>query len=167
MLDLVVALLSGLASELGVRAGAEALRQLAADVQLDRRLAGTQLLDIRVDGDELDLRDPRLDHAVDGVQAAAADSDDANHGEVRGRFGPWRAVETRRRLGEAAYGRLLIAALDRRSRRRRSGRGCSRESRDRRLRRGVLDRRRFRSVGICLPLALGTLGLALRCLGRL
>ena len=41
-----------------------------------------QRLRVRVDGDELDAAEAELDHAVDGVDAAAADADDLDHGEV-------------------------------------------------------------------------------------
>ena len=49
---------------------------------LTRRVRDLELLDVGVDGDELDLRDAGVDHPVDGVQAGAADADDADHGEV-------------------------------------------------------------------------------------
>ena len=39
-----------------------------------------QRLQVGVDGEELDALDLRLDHAVDGVHAGAADADDADHG---------------------------------------------------------------------------------------
>ena len=97
VLDLVLGLLGGATPDVGVGARAEALGQLAADVELDRRLALLQLLDVRVHGDELDLRDPRLDHAVDGVQPRPADADDADDREVGGRVG--RGVERMRGAG--------------------------------------------------------------------
>ena len=43
-----------------------------------------ELLHVGVDRDELDLRDAGVDHPVERVQAGAADSDDADDGEVRG-----------------------------------------------------------------------------------
>ena len=43
----------------------------------DGRVRELELLDVRVDGDELDLRETRVDHAVDRVQPGAADADDA------------------------------------------------------------------------------------------
>ncbi len=51
-----------------------------------------------VDRDELDLGDPGVDHPVDRVQAGAADPDDADDREVRGRLAPRRTMEARRRL---------------------------------------------------------------------
>ena len=84
VLDLILGLLGRAPAEVRVGARAEPLRQVPADVELDRRLALLQLLDVRVDGDELDLRDPGLDHAVDGVQSRAADADDADDREVGG-----------------------------------------------------------------------------------
>ena len=82
-LDLVVALLGGAAADLRVGARAEALGELAADVDLRRRVAHLELLDVGVDRDEVDLRDPGVHHPVERVQAGAADADDADHGEVR------------------------------------------------------------------------------------
>ena len=109
VLDLVVALLGRPAADLGLRAGAEALRQLAADVELDGRIRELELLQVGVDGDELDRRDPGVDHPVDRVQARAADPDDADHREVGGRVRAGRVLEPRsglgKRLEEAARGR--------------------------------------------------------------
>ena len=87
LLDLLAVLLGGLATHLGVRAGAETPGQLAADVELDVGVRHQQRLCIGVHRDELDALEPDLDHAVDGVDAAAADADDLDHREVvvRGR----------------------------------------------------------------------------------
>ena len=82
-LDLVLFLEGRAVAELGIGAGAEATRRLVADVDRDVGDAELQRLKIGVDGHELDPGDPRLDHAVDRVDAAAADADDANHGLVR------------------------------------------------------------------------------------
>src|SRR5207342_3404923 len=49
-LDLVVGLFCSAATEVGVGAGAETLRQLAPDVDLDRGVARLELLDVRVQG---------------------------------------------------------------------------------------------------------------------
>ena len=70
VLDLVVALLRSAAADVRLGARAEALGELAADVDLDRRIRELELLHVGVDRDELDLRDPRVDHPVDGVEAA-------------------------------------------------------------------------------------------------
>ena len=56
--------------------------QLAADVELDVGVAHQQRLGVGVDGDELDALEPDLDHPVDGVDAAAADADDLDDGQV-------------------------------------------------------------------------------------
>ena len=82
LLDLVAVLLGGLPADLGVRPGAEAPGQLAADVELHVGVAHEQRLGIGVDGDELDALEPGVDHAVDGVDAAAADADDLDDREV-------------------------------------------------------------------------------------
>ena len=81
VLQLVVALLGRGAADVGIGAGAEALRELAADVDLHRGVADVQRLDVGVDRDELDLADARVDHPVDGVDACAADADHLDHGE--------------------------------------------------------------------------------------
>ena len=60
-----------------------------------------ELLDVGVDGDELDLGDAGVDHPVDRVQAGAADADDADDGEVRGGVAARGAVQARRGLGQA------------------------------------------------------------------
>ena len=65
-----------------VGAGAEPARRLRADVDLDVGVAHQQRLRVGVDRDELDAREAGVDHAVDGVRAAAADADDLDHGEV-------------------------------------------------------------------------------------
>ena len=82
LLQLVAALLRGGEAHLGVRAGAEPARRLGADVDLHVGVRVEQRLRVRVDRDELDAGEPGLDHAVDGVRAAAADPDDLDHCEV-------------------------------------------------------------------------------------
>ena len=74
--------LGGLAPDLGVGAGAESAGELAPDVELDVGVAHQQRLRVGVDGDELDALETDLDHPVDGVDAAAADADDLDDGEV-------------------------------------------------------------------------------------
>ena len=46
------------------------------------------------------LRDPGVDHPVERVQPGAADADDADDGQVRGRVGARRGPEARRLLGQ-------------------------------------------------------------------
>ena len=82
LLDLLRVVLGGLAADLGVGAGAEPAGELAADVELDVGVAHQQRLRVGVDRDELDALEPDLDHAVDGVDAAAADADDLDDREV-------------------------------------------------------------------------------------
>ena len=108
LLQLVVRLVGRAASDVGVGAGAEALRELAADVDLDRRVARAERLDVGVDGDELDLADAGVDHPVDGVEAGAADAHDLDHGEIGARVGA-RPVQPRGRLRQR-----LEVARDRR-----------------------------------------------------
>jgi hypothetical protein len=76
--------LGGLAADLGIRARAEPAGEVATDVELDVRVGHQQRLRIGVDRDELHAAQTRVDHAVDGVDAAAADPDDLDHGQVVG-----------------------------------------------------------------------------------
>src|SRR5205814_8048049 len=82
LLDLVAVILGGVLPHVRVGAGAQPAGQLAADVELDVGVAHEQRLRVGVDGDELDALEPDLDHAVDGVDAATADSDDLDDRQV-------------------------------------------------------------------------------------
>ena len=59
----------------GIAAGAEPAGEVATDVELDVGVAHQQRLRVGVDGDELDALQAGVDHAVDRVDAAAADAD--------------------------------------------------------------------------------------------
>src|SRR5262249_13890087 len=72
----------GLAADLGIGAGAEAARHLGADVDLGVGVRHEERLGVGVDGDELHAAQAGVDHAVDGVGAAAADADDLDDSEV-------------------------------------------------------------------------------------
>src|SRR5262249_25497984 len=100
VLDLVVGLLGGTAPKIGVGARAQPLGQLAADVDLDRRVAHAQLLDVGVDGDELHLGEPAVEHPVNGVQACAADADHLDDCEVSGGLAARNAMQSRGLFGE-------------------------------------------------------------------
>src|SRR3546814_14223377 len=81
--DLLLAVLLGsLTTDLGVGSGAEAAGELAADVELHVGVAHEQRRRAGVDGDELDALQACVDHAVDGVAAAAADPDDLDYRQV-------------------------------------------------------------------------------------
>jgi hypothetical protein len=82
LLDLVAVVLGGVAADVRVGPRAQPARQLATHVQLDVRVAHEQRLGVGVDGDELDALEPDLDHAVDGVDAAAADAHHLDHSQV-------------------------------------------------------------------------------------
>ena len=82
LFDLFRVVLGGATADLGVGARAEAAGELAADVELDVGVAHQQRLRVGVDRDELDAAQAEVDHAVDGVDAAAADADDLDHREV-------------------------------------------------------------------------------------
>ena len=92
-------------------------------MDLDRRLAHLELLDVGVDRDELDLRDAGVHHPVERVQAGAAHADDADHGEIGGGVRARDAVQARCSLGhllQPALRRGLdgLFPVDRRRRRR-------------------------------------------------
>ena len=82
LLDVVARLLRGALADLRVGAGAEALGQVVADVELDVGVRHLERLGVRVGGDELDAGEAGVDHAVDGVGAAAADADDLDDCEI-------------------------------------------------------------------------------------
>ena len=95
--DLLGVLLGRALADRRVAAGAEAAGDLVADADLVRRVRLEQGLGVRVAGDELDAHHLGPDHPVDGVAAAAADTDDANQREVLG-VGP-----QRHRLSSGGY----------------------------------------------------------------
>ena len=66
----------------GFAPGAEPARELAADLKLDVGVAHLERLRVGVDRDELDALQACIDHAVDGVRAAAADAYDLDDREV-------------------------------------------------------------------------------------
>jgi hypothetical protein len=68
-------------ADVRVRAGAEAARRLCADLELHVGVGHQERLGVGVDGDELAAGQPCIDHAVDGIRAAAADADDLQHCE--------------------------------------------------------------------------------------
>ena len=82
LFDLLTVVLGGLAPDFGVRSRAEAAGELAADVEFDVGVTHQQRLGVGVDGDELDALESLFDHPVDGVDSAAADSDDLDDREV-------------------------------------------------------------------------------------
>jgi hypothetical protein len=82
LFDLVGVVIGRLTPDPGVGAGTEATGELATDVELHVSVAHQQRLRVGVDRDELDALEADLDHPVDGVDAAAPDSDDLDHGEV-------------------------------------------------------------------------------------
>ena len=82
LLDLVAALVGRAVADVRARARAEAARELVADLKLDVGVAHLQRLGVRVDRDELDALQARVDHAVHGVGATAADADDLDDSQV-------------------------------------------------------------------------------------
>ncbi len=80
--DLVGVFERGLAADFGIRARAQAVGELHAELQLDRSARHAQRLQIGVGDDELNAFDSGVDHAVDRVAAAAAHADDFDFGIV-------------------------------------------------------------------------------------
>jgi hypothetical protein len=98
------------APDVRVRPGAQAAGDGIADVQRAVGGGAVQRLDVGVDGEELDAGDAGLDHAVDGVHAAAADPDDAQHGRAGERrlgLGGRPGAHLRLREARLAVGRAL------------------------------------------------------------
>ena len=82
LLDVVAGLGGGGEADVGVGARAEALGRLVADVQLDVGVAHRERLGVGVGGDELHAAQSRVDHAADGVGAAAADAHDLDDRQI-------------------------------------------------------------------------------------
>ena len=82
LFDLGAVVLGGLTADLGVAAGAEALGQLATDVEFEIGFAHQQGLGVSVGRDEFDVAKSRGDHAIHCVHAASTDADDFDHGVV-------------------------------------------------------------------------------------
>jgi hypothetical protein len=82
LVDLVTVRLGGVATHVGITAGTQPAGEITTDVELDVGIAHQQRLGVGVDGDELNTLQPRVDHAVDSVDAAAADADHLDHGEI-------------------------------------------------------------------------------------
>ena len=74
--------LGRLASLLGIGSCAQAAGQVSADVELDVGIAHQQRLRVGVDRDELNALQPRLDHPVDRVDTATADTHDLDDCQV-------------------------------------------------------------------------------------
>ena len=82
LLQLVAALHRGGVADARVGACAETARRLRADVDLHVGVAHEKRLRVRVHRDELDAGQARVDHAVDRVRPAAADTDDLDYRQV-------------------------------------------------------------------------------------
>ena len=96
LLQLVPGLHRGLVALLRVRARAEPARGCRADVDLLVGLDHEERLRVGVDRDELATAEAGLDHAVDGVRAAAAGADDLDHCQVIARLiSHWNPLVTR------------------------------------------------------------------------
>ena len=71
-------------ADLGMGAGAEALRHRHAQLNAAIRLGKRQLLSVSIGDNELHALQPRLDHIVDRIAAGAAD---AEHDDARLQLG--------------------------------------------------------------------------------
>ena len=70
----------GFAAHLGIGAGAKATGGISSNVEFDVGVGHQQRLCIGVDGDEFDTADTGVDHAIDGIDTAAADTGDFDDG---------------------------------------------------------------------------------------
>ena len=84
--DLVGIFERGLAADFGIGAGAQAVGELHAELDLHGRARHAQRLQVGVGDDEFDALHAGIDHAVDGVVAASAHADDLDLGVVAGVF---------------------------------------------------------------------------------
>ena len=84
--DLVGIFQRGLASDFRIRARAQAVGELDAELNLDGSTRHAQRLQVSVCGDELNAFHAGVDHAVDGIAAAATNADDLDLGIVAGFF---------------------------------------------------------------------------------
>ena len=82
VLELAPMVLGSLTADIGISAGAEAAGDIAADIELDVGVGHEQRLRVGVHCDELDATYAAFDHAVEGVHASAADTNDLDHGKV-------------------------------------------------------------------------------------
>src|SRR4029077_15085513 len=82
LLDLLPVILGRLVADIGIGPGAQSPGELAADIELDVGVAHKQRLRVSVDRDELDALESLFDHAIDGVDAATADSDDLDNRQI-------------------------------------------------------------------------------------
>jgi len=118
--QLVGRLLGGRAADLGLGAGAEALRQMRTQLHAAFRAAIDQRLGVGVRNDELDPVQTEVDHVVHGVGSAAAYADDGDarreirvlgyrqrqvQGHRRGLLNS--SLEHRKRFESARKGRLV------------------------------------------------------------
>ena len=71
-----------LTADFRIRARAQALGDIAADLQTDFHLRMLQRLSIRIEADEIDAFDPGRDHVRHGVAAATAHANDLDHGTL-------------------------------------------------------------------------------------
>ena len=71
-------LCSGL-THFGVTTGSEASCEIATDVEFDVGVGHEKCLRIGIDRDKFNAFETGIDHAVDGIDSTAADSDDFHH----------------------------------------------------------------------------------------
>ena len=99
--DLLGVLDRGLAADVGVGAGAEALGELAADLDLDRGAVRSQRLQVGVDRDELDALQPRRDHPAHRVSTTPTHAHHLDAGAVDLLLGKLDAARTVGLFGHA------------------------------------------------------------------
>ena len=74
--------LGSLSTDVGIAPCAKTAREIASDVELDIRVGHQQSLGVSIHRDELDTFEAGIDHAVDGITAAAANANNFDHGEI-------------------------------------------------------------------------------------
>ena len=84
--DLVRVFERGFAADLGIGARAQSVGQLHSELNLGGGARHPQRLQVGVGDDEFDVFHARVNHAIDGVVAAAADTDDLDASVVAGFF---------------------------------------------------------------------------------
>ena len=82
LFDFVAMRLACGAAHFGIAACTEAAREFAPNVEFDIGIAHQQCLRICVDSNELNALEACIDHAVDGVDATSAHTDDLDHCEI-------------------------------------------------------------------------------------
>ena len=80
--DFVDVVFSSLATDRGICASAEAVREIATDIKLGFCVGHEQSLSVRIHGDKFNALQAHFNHSIDGVYTATTDSDDLNNRQM-------------------------------------------------------------------------------------